>query len=177
MTVTGRKPKPRHLKVAEGTYRPDRDKGGKGLPESVPNEPAWSRILPGKNAVKLRKEARAEWRRVVPVLGRARILNEVDRSLLLDYCVTWAFYLEAIEDIARRGQWLTVTMTNRSGESYETEIRNPSVKIALDLKASLKVHIAECGLGPSSRGRINIPGEPDDDELEREVFGDGPRRR
>jgi P27 family predicted phage terminase small subunit len=59
---------------------------------SAPNPPSW-----------LDREAKAEWRRVVPDLDRLGVLAQVDRAVLATYCSSWAKFVQAEQAIQRDG--------------------------------------------------------------------------
>ena len=78
--MAGRKPKPTSLKVLEGNpgkrqLNPNEPK----LDASVPKCPAW-----------LSKEAKREWKRLVPFLEQAGLLTQVDRAAFAGYCQSYA---------------------------------------------------------------------------------------
>lgn len=168
----GPRKKPARLKVLEGTYRDDRDGGGVNLPSGAPPEPHWPRLLPGSDAAALRREASAEWRRVVPDLHRVGVLAHVDRSSLASYCVQWAVYVESMRIIAREGLHLTETITNKAGATYTRRIRHPIATTIADCERALNRYRQAFGLDPSSRGRLNVASLDDMSDVERELFGD-----
>jgi P27 family predicted phage terminase small subunit len=169
----GPRPKPRKLKVLEGTYRADRD-GGLDLPPGALPEPAWSRVLPGKNGERLRKEASAEWRRVVPDLSRLGVLSHIDRSSIVAYCIQWARFVECLRRISVDGLELVEEITNKAGATYKRRMRHPLETTVKDCETALNRYRQSFGLEPSSRGRLAVPGldHHDGDEIARRVFGD-----
>ena len=80
MAVPGRKPRPTHLKILEGNPGKRSLTKNEPKPRPVnPTQPDW-----------LLREAKAEWRRVVPELERMGLLTTVDRAALATYCQAWA---------------------------------------------------------------------------------------
>ncbi|MFH1485105.1 MAG: phage terminase small subunit P27 family [Chloroflexota bacterium] len=114
----------------------------------------------------LRDEAKREWRRVAPELGRLGLLTELDRSLLASYCQTLARWRQCEEILAVHGR----TYWAASGQLR----RRPEIGIAQADQAALRQLAAELGLTPSARGRMGITPEKDEEEdpLERALRGD-----
>ena len=68
--MAGRKPKPTSLKVLEGNPGKRQLNPNEPKPDaSIPKCPAW-----------LSKEAKREWKRLVPFLEQAGLLTQVDRA-------------------------------------------------------------------------------------------------
>jgi P27 family predicted phage terminase small subunit len=90
----------------------------------------------------------AEWRRLAPMLRRARQITEADRASLLALCIEWARYLEA-RDLAHPR-----IIAAPSGYAMP----NPWLAIQHKaLSACLKLW-PELGLTPSSRTRVQTDG-------------------
>jgi len=142
----GRKPKPVELKLIEG------NRGKRRLPEqphpqtSAPEPPAG-----------LSQAARREWERLVPELLELGFLHRVDRGGLHRYCEAYARACAADRYIHKYG----VIVTTSFGKA-----KNPAVQIARDASAEMKAWCAEFGMTPSSRGRMALP-QDEEDELER----------
>lgn len=152
----GRRPKPRHLKVLEGNpgKRPLKDEP-RPTPK-VPRAPGW-----------LSKEARAEWRRVVPELGRLGLLTVVDRAALVAYCEAWALHKIAVEDVQTNGLTITIERPRfHRGEQVGVEtlyIHNPATRVMKEAAATLRALATEFGLTPFSRSRLTMPELPDEE--------------
>src|SRR5262245_52662786 len=85
MRKTGRPRLPSALKKLRGTYRPSRAaKNELSPPLKTPDAPPW-----------LDEVALAEWRRVVPMLEELKVLTELDRSMLADYCAAHSLAVSA----------------------------------------------------------------------------------
>lgn len=165
MTKPGPKPKPPRLKVIEG------NPGKRPIPESpkpppiAPREPTWSRILHGdaEDVRQARRDARAEWRRVVPVLDGLGLLTQVDALTLTDYCVCWARLVQCERALSSEGLVVEVWQLDADGETVRTAIRrNPKSTTANQYRSQLRFYVGELGLGPSSRGRLAIGGTDSD---------------
>ena len=140
------KPAPAALKLLKGRSE-GRDSGGRKVKDppkfvrTAPIPPTW-----------LSREAKAEWRRVVPELERLRLLKGPSRSSLAAYCETWATFVEATRTVHREG--LTI-------EAKQGVLAHPAVGIARTAGRELRALASEFGLTPSSEGRLSVP-EADD---------------
>lgn len=149
MAVAGRKPQPANLKLLKGRT-PGRDSGDR----KVRKPPSFVRKAPAPPSW-LSKEAKAEWRRVVPELERLGLLKAGDRSGLANYCETWATFVAATKRVQSEG--LTV-------EIAQGMVAHPAVAIARNAGKEIRSWCAEFGLTPSSEGRLNIPEAPSGEE-------------
>lgn len=144
----GPAPKPTVLKVLEGNpgKRPLNQNEPKPKP-IAPKCPSW-----------LDKEAKREWKRVAPELERLGLLTVVDGAALAAYCQAYARWKQAEEIIKREG----MTVTTESGYVMP----HPAVKIAEKAQQLIKAFCAEFGLTPSSRSRMSLPEQKEEDEFE-----------
>lgn len=145
MGIPGRKPKPTHLKVLEG------NPGKRPLPRNEPKP----QPVPPKRPAWLTGEGRREWEQVVPELSRLGLLTKVDGAALAGYCQSWADYVETTRFLKKHGR------TFETPNGYVQQ--RPEVSIAQKSLQLVKAFCAEFGLTPSSRGRLSLPGEKDDD--------------
>lgn len=154
----GPKPKPPHLKLLEGNpgKRPVNTAAPKPAPVA-PKAPNWSKVLPGDTdeAAQVRRDAAAEWKRVVPVLDSLGLLSTVDNTVLVDYCITWARILQCERQLSIEGL---------TKETDRGPAKNPVTTIVGQYRSAMKGYTGELGLGPSSRGRLAIPGSASDDD-------------
>jgi P27 family predicted phage terminase small subunit len=142
-------------------------------------QPTWRRVLsgnPGKRALNKSEPqpettddaflrppteladqplALAEWRRLAPILAKARQITDADRSALLALCLEWARYLEATAKVKVAG--LIVLSPN----GYP--LPNPYLAIATKALSGCTKLWPELGLTPSSRSRVRAPEAPPDD--------------
>mgnify|MGYP002653917268 CR=1 FL=1 len=77
--------------------RPNEITAGTATLTDAPKPPAW-----------LSKDAKAEWRRVAPILVERAVLTEADLGILESYVVAIARVREAERTIARDGATITV---------------------------------------------------------------------
>jgi P27 family predicted phage terminase small subunit len=137
----GPAPKPRWLKLLEGTFRADRDEGMPDPPAvaAVPKPPSW-----------LRKDGRAEWRRVAGQLVTLTVLTEVDVAALEGYCAAYDRAVRADRALSKG----RLTMLSPQGL-----IPRPEVAIARTAWAEARRFAQEFGLTPASRSRVPHAGD------------------
>jgi P27 family predicted phage terminase small subunit len=104
--------------------------------QAVPNPPAW-----------LPKDAKAEWRRVMPLLIERRILTVADMGSVENYCLAIGQVRDTQRTIAGEGQVIQTTRGLRA---------HPAVKIQADAMTRARLLAAELGLTPVSRSRPSI---------------------
>ncbi|MDH7795801.1 MULTISPECIES: phage terminase small subunit P27 family [unclassified Beijerinckia] len=113
--------------------------------ENLPTPPAW-----------LSKEAKAEWRRVVPILIERRILTDADLAVMAGYCSAVGEIAQASKIIAVEG----LTFEGKTGPK-----RHPAVGVRNEALAHMRQYAAELGLTPVSRSRPSVrdddPANPD----------------
>ena len=124
-----------------------------------PSMPSW-----------MNREAKAEWRRVVPVLTRLGVLTRCDRALLTAYCCTWARFVAASRQLESEG--LTLTTSN------DTMIQHPLVGIQNQAAQRLLQLAQQLGLTPMSRQRLDIAEHADEEHSAkvRKYFAGPPSR-
>lgn len=159
--MKGRRPKPTVLKVLQGN--PGKRPLNKNEPRPSPRAPGCPTWLA--------PEAKAEWRRVVPVLDRLGMLSKVDRAALTAYCETWATFVTAQRELHEHGlvnYILEDRFTSKDDEGvriYVHVTKNPAVIVARDAAAQIRQFCAEFGLTPSSRSRMELPEQVGEDPL------------
>ncbi len=131
--------KPAALKLLNGRG-PGKDSAGR----PVNLGPRFVRDAPGAPAW-LGREAKAEWRRVVPELSRLKLLSRVTRASLAAYCETWEVFV-----------WASKTL-HAEGYVYEAKqglIPQPAVNIQRQASAELRRWGMEYGLTPASEQKV-----------------------
>lgn len=141
-------------------------KRGLQLPSSAPAEPDWLEWFPAAarapkgeqpeaRALRLkaaagmsrcRAVARAEWRRVVPLLDETGMLASVDRSVLVDLCVCTARIDQCERALSAEG----LTWQGERGMQ-----RHGATIIVRQYRDQLKWLVGELGLSPASRQRLS----------------------
>jgi P27 family predicted phage terminase small subunit len=101
--------------------------------------------------------ARAEWDRIVSELGQTGVLSRVDAALLTIYCVVYARWIKADENIKAKG---LVIETDLGGVKP-----NPAVTIADRCESAMHRMLTEFGGTPAARTRIKTGGAEKKDRL------------
>lgn len=125
--------------------KPETIVAGSSALAELPKPPAW-----------LSKDAKAEWRRVAPILiDERRTLTLADLPSFAAYCTAAGEIIEASKTIAREGMIY-------QGESGPK--RHPAVAMRSDAMNRMRLLANELGLTPVSRSRpaIRDEGGPDD---------------
>jgi len=150
----GRKPTPSHLKVVRGTKRADR--GAK-------KEPTPERERPSAPA-DMSDKGREAWGYVVGVLDRMGVLTEADAMAVELMCEARVDWLSARDEIIAAG-----------GETYATEAglikAHPAVAMRNDAARRLQSLLAEFGMTPSSRSKVNAKEDDGKADPAAEYFG------
>lgn len=155
--------KPATLRLLNGTSE-GRDSGGR----KVAPPPDFRRIPP-KPPTWLSREAKAEWRRIVPGLSRLDLTKEEDRSSLAAYCETWATWVDAIRQVRKNGIVVQNRSIRKDGTESVWQTKNPAMAVAERAAYQLRGWAQEFGLTPSAEGKLSggmgrTEGSTDDDE-------------
>ncbi len=143
----GPRPKPTKLKELAG------NPGKRALNRNEPRPPRANRT-PGPPA-HLSVEARKAWKRLARDLHALGLLTRVDYDALAAYCETWATWVEAKRRLRESNLVL------RSGERY---VRNPLLIIIDESEKRMHRWLAEFGMTPSSRSRVQVELEEDEQD-------------
>lgn len=156
MSVPGPKPKPTAAKILAG------NPGKRALNASEPKfESADARVPKGK----LPKEARELWRALAPQLARAGVLKKTDLPALEMLCLHYAVARAALEKMLTDGK---VEVEDAEGRLYTVSDdrlavvadtkdgikKHPAVSVLRENSLAFRGYLAEFGLTPSSRVRI-----------------------
>lgn len=120
-----------------------------------PKPPAW-----------LPREAKAEWRRIIEVCSHYPVwLQHADRAALVAYCVAWATYRAAAEQVAKDGPLVPGRSPNDHARGGL--VKHPGLQVLRDQGEAMRRWSREFGFTPDSRQRITIgpDEEPDDGGL------------
>jgi P27 family predicted phage terminase small subunit len=97
--------------------------------------------------------ARAEWKRLVPLLLEMKVLSKVDGPALGGLCAAYAQLVLAEAAIAKFGI-INVTLDQLTGVA---ELKtSPAVRIKSDAMRHLRAACGQFGLDPVSRTRIQV---------------------
>lgn len=136
MAKRGRKPKPTALKKLEG------NPGKRPLNELEPLPPISTLRCPNW----LLPEARKEWRRLAPALISMGVLTMADAVPFAAYCMAYARWREAEDEITRHG-----SVYKDANDNIKP---NPYIAIAAHQLTEIKSLAAEFGLTPATRTAI-----------------------
>ena len=154
----GRKPKPTAIKKLEG------NPGRRPLPENEPEYP-FGTTCPNFMPV----YGRSEWKRLYPILVKARVLTRADRVALAGYCEAYARWRRAVEYLDKAGTDVYMTPSG-------TLRPLPHVTIAANASDQMRKWASTLGITPSNRTRIEpIPDKAEEaDPLAEFLAGAGP---
>lgn len=122
---------------------------------SAPNPPTW-----------LSREAKAEWRRIVPGLTRLDLVKPEDRATLAAYCQVWSRLVSAYRDIDANGSTVRNESTRKDGTSSVWWTKNPAVAVAEQAETRLRQYANDFGLTPAGERNVS---KRDDDRGEHEA--------
>lgn len=131
----------------------------------------------------LLQEAKKEWKRITPELARYGLISKLDRAALASYCQTWAMKSFADKQLDRAMKLAAqkAAEAEAKGEIYEggdgmviytkagNQIYSPHYIISKNLTYMLDRLLANFGLSPSARGRVNPS-----NHLQKSLFDDDP---
>jgi P27 family predicted phage terminase small subunit len=118
--------------------------------------------------------ARAEWKRLVPILLGMKVLTPNHGAALAGLCCAHAQFVEAQRDLARRGNLLEIyevcrldDLVNAKAKQVPKAVlldvkKNPSVQIASDADRRLRSYYAMFGLDPVSQTKLSVHANPDE---------------
>ena len=91
------------------------------------------------------RRAKAEWRRLAPMLRGCGLITEAERGALISLCLEWSTYLAARWQLHRHGITITVDGATR---------KSPYLAIASDALVHCQRMWTELGLTPSGRAKV-----------------------
>lgn len=91
--------------------------------------------------------ARKEWRRLLPILERMRVLTEADGIALANLCVDYSLLQEAQASLVKTG----LLTKNKKTEMIH---QNPLIKVVAQTTDRVSRGLREFGLTPASRSRV-----------------------
>lgn len=97
-------------------------------------------------------EAKAEWRRVVPLIEQMGLLTKLDRAVLIRYCRAWAEWVELDAQLAATGKLVKGQKGNL--------VRNPLWLMRQDVEKTVTELSRQLGLSPAARARSGVKHQP-----------------
>jgi len=146
---SGPPPKPTALKLIEGN--PGRRQIGN-------NEPRPNIVAPDCPA-HLNDDARAEWKRLMPLLLKNLLVSELDTAALALYCQSWGRWCEAERKIAEMREKGGDGLLIKAPSGYP--IQNPYLAIANRAMEDCYKYLQQFGLSPSARTRVQASPQGD----------------
>jgi P27 family predicted phage terminase small subunit len=113
----------------------------------------------------LSKAAKAEWRRIIPMLLERGSLTDGDSSVLAIYAETHSRWLAAKSDVEQNGLVIVVTVLDKHGVAVNTRKTNPALRTLENCERSLRAFLREFGMTPATRERV-LPTQPQDEKTE-----------
>ena len=144
----GRRPTPTALKLIQGN--PGKRPLNKAEPKPQSSIPRCPKIL--------KTGAKAEWKRIAPILANLGILTQIDRAALAGYCQSYARWVEAEDKVAERGEVVKSVNGNI--------MTNPYLTVANKSLENMRKFLVEFGMTPSSRTRIAAEKQPEGGEYD-----------
>jgi P27 family predicted phage terminase small subunit len=120
----------------------------------------------------LAPEAKNKWKLLAPELARLGLLTVIDGDALAAYCTAWAELKAASETLAAEGRFVKVggTALHKADGTVEHvgyQLQpHPAVAQQRSALAQLKGFAALFGLDPSSRSKLQVAGQAQDDLAE-----------
>lgn len=147
---TGPIPKPRNLKLVEGTFQGEFQQGKEKL--TPPEMPAH-----------LNENARAEWDRILPIVEKWNLISELDSAAMALYCVSYSRWQEAEKMLATIAQETGDSLVIMSPSKFP--VQNPYLSIANRAMEDCYKYLQQFGLSPAARTRVNA------EILQSDLFG------
>jgi P27 family predicted phage terminase small subunit len=148
MGYRGPIPKPTVVEIAEGC--PGKRPVNRDEPQPRPVAPKCPDYLDDA--------ARKEWRRLVPVLKRMRVLTEADGIALGNLCQTYSTLIQAQEKLTKQG------ILYKAPSGYI--MQSPLLSVVNQCVDTISKLSREFGLTPAARSRIFVNPPADDGETE-----------
>lgn len=144
MGARGPAAKPTNLKIIQG------NPGKRQLNHDVKFDTSEEVLTPPAH---LDRKAKAEWKRLAPVVFNAGLLTEGDIAAFGAYCAAFSHWYHAEKDLQAKISENGGRMTFETDKGYQQQI--PEVSIATNARLNMIKIAREFGLTPSSRANIS----------------------
>jgi P27 family predicted phage terminase small subunit len=145
----GRPRLPSAIKMARGTYRPDRAAHNEAQPLGKPTCPSWMTD----------PDARKEFRRLVKLLGEMGLIGAADANLLTRYCIAWVRWRRIVQTLAANPGAEVATFKDETGKIKAVQV-SAFHSIARSLSEELSKAESALGMSPAARSRIEVAATP-----------------
>lgn len=169
MSSGGHNRRPKQLKVIRGTFRGDRNPANEPDPTPVVDVP--------KPPTHFNRWSKKLWKTLVPKLMDTHLLTDVDLPTLEIACMQYGIYCELWEEIRR---FITDRTTGRRRRQTIAEyLRGRNSQTAMEYTAmkqaftTWKSYMAEFGLSPASRNRIDLPQQEGEEDPMEALLNEG----
>lgn len=130
----------------------ERAEGNPGKRPINSREPKPSETRPRMPA-SLDPSAKKEWRRLLPILERMRVLTEADGIALANLCYDYSLLQQAQASLVKTGM---LTMNKKTEMIHQ----NPLIKVVAQTTDRISRGLQQFGLTPASRSRIQTVSDP-----------------
>lgn len=133
---------------------------GSHLDRINPNSPKYHKIenVPVPKIIAENAHAYFIWTEVGPELIALGILTRACLQLFTAFCVAYARWMEADEEVATDGKWLEEDVFDKKGEvSGSKRKRNPAIMEAIQHRREMLAIGAQFGLTPATQGKVSAP--------------------
>jgi P27 family predicted phage terminase small subunit len=134
----GPAPQPTAFKVLNG------NPGKRALPTAEPKPDLAEPFMPAW----LDAEARAEWRRIVPILLNMGVLTIADGAALACYCQAYSRLGQALKELEDGSTFVS--------PKTMVEHAKPAVQVVQQCMVTIKAFCQEFGMTPSARSRMTV---------------------
>lgn len=145
MGKRGPPPTPKAILAMRGSWRAKERADVPGS-EKIPPCPRW-----------LGREAKACWKRTIPLIAEMRVLRSADEAALVRYCQLWEQWVAAAKFVQKNGD--TYQTVDANGNTIHRE--RPESKKCRELHAALLRVEGEFGLTASARSSLKPEAAPD----------------
>jgi len=114
--------------------------------------------------------AREEWDRIADTLYAIGTLRAIDQNSFSSYCMAFARWRQAEEDLERMAQMDSSTHGAVLKTKQGNFIQNPLVGVVNTLRRDMQRLASEFGLSPCARTQIEAAPSPEDDAIARKYF-------
>ena len=163
MGARGPAAKPTNLKIIQG------NPGKRQLNHDVKLDTSKEVLTPPAH---LDRKAKAEWKRLAPVVLKAGLLTEGDIAAFGAYCAAFSHWYHAEKDLQAKISENGGSMTFETDKGYQQQI--PEVSIATNARLNMIKIAREFGLTPSSRANISAVDKNEESSIMEFIKGGKP---
>jgi P27 family predicted phage terminase small subunit len=120
-------------------------------------------------------DARAEFRRLVKLLGQMGLVGAADSNLIIRYCTTWVRWRRVVQSLVSNPGAEYAVYKDADGKPKSVQV-SALHSIARSLSDELGRAEAALGMSPSARSRIEVAAPAPTQEQPKSRFFDSPLR-